>query len=103
MRHLVHVPLAAALLFIGASTLHAQDPTPSASPETTPRRVCTVLLKSEYVATIKPAEFLDGDKLSGSFLGFDGDFAKFRVKNVKEELYIPKSAILYMLVPPHYM
>ena len=99
MRNLFHVPLAAALFFVGASTLRAEDPTPSASPEPTTHRACTVLLKSEYVATLKSAEFLDGDKLSGSFLGFDNDFAKFKVKNIREEVYIPKSAILYMLAP----
>ena len=99
MRNLVHIPLATALFFVGASTLHAEDPTPSASPEAATHRVGAVLLKSEYVATVKSAAFLDGDKLSGWFLGFDNDFAKFKDKNIREEVYVPKSADLYMLVP----
>jgi ABC-type amino acid transport substrate-binding protein len=57
---------------------------------------CTAYLKPDYAESIKPAAFLEGNKLVGSFRGFDADFAKFTGKDSKELIFIPRSAILYM-------
>ena len=57
---------------------------------------CVAYLKPEYVESIKPADFLEGNKLAGSFHGFEGDFAKFSRKDSKELIFIPISAVLYI-------
>ena len=62
---------------------------------------CTAYLKQDYIDSIKPADILDGNKLLGTFLGFDGDFAKFHRLKSKQLIVIPKSAILYMIGDEH--
>jgi hypothetical protein len=91
----------AAALSVAAVSALAQESKPREQPilpasAARLRIDATAYLKPDYVDSVKPADFLEGNKISGSFGGFAGDFAKFSRKDSKEEIFIPNSAILYM-------
>lgn len=86
---------AALLVSVGNGT--AQEPKDTGQPASgTSLSQCTVYLKPEYVGAIKPAILLEDNKLVGEFQGFEASFAKFHLKDSKDLIFIPQSAILYM-------
>ena len=88
---------AAALPIGGVRTANAQTPqAPAANSET---RETTVYLSKDYTKTLEADKLFDGDKFVARFLGFDGEFAVFKQAGNTEQIYIPKSAILYMRGP----
>ena len=95
----------AALLTIGG--LHpasAQDPQDAPAPAPTPIDpasvgATTVYLRKDYTDALKADGLFDSDKFVARFVGFQGDFVVFTQRGAKEQIYIPKSVILYMRGP----
>jgi hypothetical protein len=62
---------------------------------------CTVGLSEEYIHSLGPTAQksiqLEGNKITGNFNGFEGDFAVIQLDGDKQIALIPKSAILYIV------
>lgn len=92
-----------AALCLAAYVGTAQDTSSSGQSKSTAQTVsptisnCTAVLRDDYVEAVKPASFLDGNKLTGKLLGFESDFVVFSIQDGKQAVYVPKAAILYLI------
>jgi hypothetical protein len=101
------VAISVALLPFITSTALAEDarntPAAPAGPSTFPLRMtkCTVGLTEDYIHSLGPTAQktiqLEGNKITGNFHGFEGDFAVIERTSDKQLVLIPKTAILYII------